>query len=163
MKQQSVKTPELPSCSDVTLGSSHQSLRCFTLGRTWPSQALLIHQKEVQNGTKAVFSPSCTSCYYCSLEGRFPKVDHGSSDFKSLFILIHLLCCDSQGTPTWSMPSSASGTCFTSWPTCPRTPRPSRKPCSARRKLLSPFLAPTPRKGSPWRARGLLLLPSRGH
>ncbi|NXY49979.1 HID1 protein, partial [Ceuthmochares aereus] len=62
-------------------------------------------------------------------------------------------CCDSQGTQIWCMLLSASGMCFTNWPTYPRTPSPSRKVCSARRKRLSPFLAPTPRTESPWKDR----------
>lgn len=80
-----------------------------------------------------------------------------------VFLLYSFCCCDSQGTQIWSTPLSASGTCFTSWPTYPRTRSPSRKVCSARRKLPSPFLAPTPRMEPPWRGRVLLPLLNRGH
>lgn len=72
-------------------------------------------------------------------------------------------CCDPQGTPIWCMLLSASAMSFTSWPTCPRTARPSRGGCSARRRAPSPFLAPTPRMGPPWKGHVLLPLLSQGH
>lgn len=44
----------------------------------------------------------------------------------------------SQVTPTWCTPSSANAAFSTSWPTCPLTWHPSRRPCRRRETLACP-------------------------